>query len=94
MAVVEGIEPWVYAPIVWVMSSETVGIDCGTSCGGGMESVARNTGEVDWEYAEEALAEKDEVFTCCAFVSCSKSDCDESNSNDKAGSETAIVVAS
>lgn len=56
--------------------------------------MARNTGEVDWEYAEEAFAEKDEVFACCAFVSCSNSDCDESNSNDKAGSETAIVVAS
>ena len=62
-----------------------------------MESIARITGDVDcdcdWEY-EGCCAEKEEELACWALVSCSKSDWDESNSNDKAGSLTATVVAS
>ena len=77
------------------MSSDTDGNDCGIKDGGGMESAALMTGEVDEENAAfPALAANDDVFACCAFVNCSKRDCVESNSKDKAGSLTALVVAS
>lgn len=56
-------------------------------------SIPRISGDVVWEY-DWTLLLKDEEFVCCAFVSCSKSDWDESNSNDSAGSLTAMVVAS
>jgi hypothetical protein len=52
------------------------GIDMGwgTICGGGMESTARITGEVDCEYDVVTCPENDDELACCAFVSCSNSD--------------------
>lgn len=41
-----------------------------------------------------AVFAKVELLVCCAFVSCSNSDWLESNSNERAGSLTATVVAS
>ena len=46
----------------------------GTICGGGMESTARITGEVDCEYDVVTCPENDDELACCAFVSCSNSD--------------------
>jgi len=55
--------------------------------------ISRMSGDVLW-YEGCTLLLNDEEFVCCALVSCSKSDCDESNSKESAGSLTAMVVAS